>query len=290
MKPALRTALATALILMAVAGHASPASADDPPRRVLIAGDSVGFSLFPALQEAGAARGVRVETAALFGCPVVDGAPVDDDGRPFPTVPVCPVDRPAHYRAAVARFRPDVVVWISGWETSARIVDGRLFRFGTIDGNRDLARRIDEAVGWLTSAGARVVFVPLPPSAQSSAHGVPSPTNDARMVELANLIRSYGRQHPGPVSVVDLPALICPHGPPCPAEVDGVVPRPADGIHFEGPGASRLAEHIVPLVLEPPSPPLLPNGANASVTASCPPAPASTADAGRSRCTKPASG
>jgi hypothetical protein len=38
-------------------------------------------------------------------------------------------------------------VWVSGWETSARVVAGRLFRFGTIDGNRELVRRIDEAVG-----------------------------------------------------------------------------------------------------------------------------------------------
>src|SRR5262245_35759569 len=178
MTPALRAALAVTLTLAASAGHAVPASADEPARRVLVAGDSVGFSLFPALQLAGVARGVQVDTAALFGCPVVDGAPVDDDGKPFPTVPVCPVDRPTHYRAAVARFRPDVVVWISGWETSARIVDGQLFRFGTINGNRELIRRIDEAVDWLTSTGARVVFVPLPPSAQPSVHGVPSPAND----------------------------------------------------------------------------------------------------------------
>jgi len=192
---------------------------------VLIAGDSVGHSLFPALQRAGAARGVQVESAALFACPVVDGVPVDDEGKPFPTVPGCPVNRPEHYRGAVARFRPDVVVWVSSWETSARIVAGRLSLFGTIDGNRDLIQRIDEAVGWLTSTGARVVFVPLAPSAQPSARGVPSPTNDARIVELGNVLRAYSRQHSGATSVVDLPALICPQGPPCPAEVDGVVPR-----------------------------------------------------------------
>jgi SGNH domain (fused to AT3 domains) len=267
MKPGWKTALAATLILTAAAGHAGPAGADEPLRRVLIAGDSVGFSLFPALQQAGAGRGVQVETAALFGCPVVAGAPVADDGKPFPTVPVCPVDRAAHYQAAVARFRPDVVVWISGWETSARIVDGRLFRFGTIDGNRELWQRIDEAVDWLTSTGARVVFVPLAPSAQPSAHGVPSPTNDARMVELANVLRNYGRQHPDRTSVVDLPALICPQGPPCPADVEGVVPRPADGIHFEGPGSTWVADHVLPLVLEPPSPPPPPVGANAGLTA-----------------------
>src|SRR5438093_468367 len=83
---------------------------------------------------------------------------------------------------------------------------------------RELMQRVDEVVGWLTSTGARVVFLPLAPSAHPSAYGVPSPTNDARMVGLANVLRSYSRQHPGAVSVVDLPALICPQGPPCPAE------------------------------------------------------------------------
>ncbi|HEY3095224.1 MAG TPA: SGNH hydrolase domain-containing protein [Acidimicrobiia bacterium] len=268
MTPGLRAAaLATALGLVAVAGHARPALADETPRRVLIAGDSVGFSLFPALQRAGAARGVQVESAALFACPVVDGVPVDDEGKPFPTVPACPVNRPEHYRAAVARFRPDVVVWISSWETSARVVDGQLFRFGTIVGNRDLVRRIDEAVGWLTSTGARVVFVPLPPSAQPSDHGVPSPTNDARLVELTNVLRTYGRQHSAGVSVVDLPALICPHGPPCPADIEGVAPRPADGTHFEGSGATWVADRVLPLALAPPAPSPVPSGANAALTA-----------------------
>jgi hypothetical protein len=152
--------------------------------------------------------------------------PVDYEGKPFPTVPACPVNRPEHYRAAVARFRPDVVVWVSSWETSARIVAGRLSHFGTIDGNHDLIQRIDEVVGWLTSTGARVVFVPLAPSAQPSAHGVPSPANDARIVELANVLRTYARQHSSATSVVDLPALICPQGPACPAEVDASSPDP----------------------------------------------------------------
>jgi SGNH domain (fused to AT3 domains) len=166
----------------------------------------------------------------------------------------------------VARFRPDVVVWVSSWETSARIVAGRLSHFGTIDGNHDLIQRIDEVVGWLTSTGARVVFVPLAPSAQPSAHGVPSPANDARIVELANVLRTYARQHSSATSVVDLPALICPQEPACPAEVDGVVPRPADGIHFEGRGATWVADHVLPLVLEPASPSPPPSGANAALT------------------------
>lgn len=266
MTPRLSAALAAALILAATAGHTSPASADESARRVLIAGDSVGFSLFPALQQTGAGQSVQVETAALFACPVVDGVPVADDGTPFPAVPACPVDRPTHYRAAVARFRPDVVVWISSWETSARIVDGQVFRFGTIVGNRDLVRRIDDAVGWLASTGARVVIVPLPPSAQPSDHGVPSATNDTRLVELANVLRSYARRHPAGVSVVDLPALICPHGPPCPAEVEGVVPRPADGTHFEGSGAAWVADRVLPLLLEPPAPAPVATGANAALT------------------------
>jgi hypothetical protein len=257
-----------AAVLLTVASvHAAPARADDPPRRVLIAGDSVGFSLAPALQQAGAAHGVQVESAALFGCPVVVGSPVDDDGKPFPTVPSCPVDRAVHYRSAVERFRPDVVVWISGWETSARIVDGQLFRFGTIAGNRELTRNIDEAVQWLTGAGARVVMLPLAPSAQPSDHGAPSPTNDARMVGLANILRTYARQHSDAVSLVDLPALICPHGPPCPAEVDGVEPRPADGIHFEGAGAGWVAARVLPLLLQPaPPPPTAANEVNAALT------------------------
>jgi hypothetical protein len=255
------------MVAASVVGRGAPAEADNVPRRLLIVGDSVGFSLFPGFEQAGSPRGVEVESAALFGCPVVEGDPVSDDGTPFPNAPTCKVDRASHYRSVVTRFRPDVVVWIGSWETSARIVDGQLFRFGTIAGNRELTQKIDEAVHWFTDSGARVVFVPLAPSAQPSDHGVPSSTNDARITQLTNVLRIYAEHHADAVSFVDLPAMICAHGPPCPAVVDGVVLRPADGIHFEGAGPAWVADHVLPLALQRPPPPTPPaNGANAALT------------------------
>ena len=49
---------------------------------------------------------------------------------------------------------------------------------------------------------------------------------------LNELYTQYARAHSATVSVVDFAAAVCPGGPPCPRTVDGIEPRPLDGMHF----------------------------------------------------------
>ena len=44
--------------------------------------------------------------------------------------------------------------------------------------------------------------------------------------------------------------IVCPLGPPCPAEVDGVVLRPKDGRHFDGDGSNWVASHLLDRLFE----------------------------------------
>jgi hypothetical protein len=49
--------------------------------------------------------------------------------------------------------------------------------------------------------------------------------------------------------MIDLAAMMCPAGDPCPEVVDGVVLRPGDGIHFSPDGARWAGPRIVDALL-----------------------------------------
>lgn len=148
----------------------------------------------------------------------------------------------------VAQEQPDLVVWLSVWEISNRIVNGQVEKVGSIEANELLLADIDAAVARLTAGGARLVFVaPAPPAAES---GEPyDPAQAAALQRLAVLLREYARAHADTVTVVELSEIVCPSGPPCPADIGGFRPRATDGNHFEGPGAVWVAEQLFPKFL-----------------------------------------
>jgi len=57
------------------------------------------------------------------------------------------------------------------------------------------------------------------------------------------------RRHPAGARLVDIAKELCPDGPPCPAEVDGVEPRGLDGAHFDPEGSVWLARWMLPQIL-----------------------------------------
>ena len=63
------------------------------------------------------------------------------------------------------------------------------------------------------------------------------------MVLLGSLYQRYTTLHPD-VGLVDLATIVCPGGPPCPEYVSGIRLRPADGGHFQAPGAAWVAPRL----------------------------------------------
>jgi len=253
------TAAAVALAVVPVSEPAGAGAHDAPGvQRILVVGDSAADSLTPYLRQAAAPLGIEVFSAAIPGCGVIDGVTVDATGSPFIDLiydtGVCPGVAPRLQVEKVAEHEPDLVIWLSGWETwPNRILDGRMVEFGTIEGNLAIAGAVDRAVQRLTAAGGHVVMLPLAPNAFPNEYANPvDPEDTVAKQKLAGLMRSYGRHHTDTTSVVDLADLLCPGGPPCPDEVaPGIRPRPVDGYHFEGPGATWLAERILDLALAP---------------------------------------
>ncbi|MGH9051119.1 MAG: SGNH hydrolase domain-containing protein, partial [Acidimicrobiia bacterium] len=216
-----------------------------PPQRMLLVGDSVAHTLRDALAATAGAAGVAFDAAVVDGCGNAGAATADEAGVPHPFAQVCSNGIPETHQRVVGQFQPDLVVWLSVWEISNRIVDGRVDRIGTITGNQSLLAGIDASVARLTAGGARVVFLaPAPPAAESAEPY--DPEQALALQRLAALLREYARQHADRVTVVELGELLCPSGPPCPADVGGFRPRARDGNHFEEPGASWVAQQLFP--------------------------------------------
>jgi hypothetical protein len=259
----------TLVVAQAQPAFAATASqAPPPPQRILLVGDSTAETIYPYLRDAAAPRGVDVESAARIGCSVIDGDPKLDDGRPYidyyGDTTRCAALTSSEQNRLLATQHPDLVVWSSEWESwPNRVLDGQLVHFGTILGNKAILAHIDAAVTRLTAGGARVVFLPAPPRASPSVRGLPNPGGDARLVQLSKLLRSYARQHPDKVDVVDLPTILqCPTSDKCPDEVaPGIRPRALDGFHYDGDGAAWLANQLAGMLVGttprplPPGPP-----------------------------------
>jgi hypothetical protein len=140
------------------------------------------------------------------------------------------------------------VLWLSTWETSDRIVDGRLYRFGTKAGDRVVLEGLERSRQLVTANGARLVLLTNAPRAETSETQVHDPEDDREILHLNELFREFAAAHPESVTVVDFASIVCPDGPPCPEQVEGVTLRSRDGSHFDGEGPGWVAPRLLDAV------------------------------------------
>ncbi len=217
------------------------------PSKVLLVGDSLGASLVEGLQPAVENEGIGFTATVVPGCSTVGGMVADANGAPLEWSSVCN-GVPSSQADAIARQQPDVVLWVGLWEISHRYVDGKAYFFGTPEGDAMLLQQLDAARARLTAGGARLVFLTLPPGAHTD-RGDAAPEQRERPPRLNALFRRLAAQHPESVSVIDVAAMMCPAGDPCPEVVDGVRLRPVDGVHFGPDGARWAGPRIVEALL-----------------------------------------
>ena len=223
----------------------APAAA--PARRIVLVGDSLAQSLLPGLNDAAIEHGVQLFPASVPGCGVLGGQPVDLGGTTFKWSDDCENAIPKYQTARIAQYRPDVVMWLSIWDRTERIVGGRRVSPLTIEGRQAFLGLIDEAATRLTATGARLVMLTVAPAAPSDED--PNPPHDEGVVQMNRLIREYGRAHPDRVAIVDMATFLCPNGEPCPESVGGIRPRHRDGNHFEPDTAGWVARQVMPQVI-----------------------------------------
>jgi hypothetical protein len=221
--------------------------------RLLVLGDSVACSLYPGMQAVGELVGATVEQASVFGCGIASGEiTTTRDEQITPNSDRCPTMVRQAVGTAVAELQPDVVLWVSIWEKSDVVVDGKVLVSGTPEGDGEMLRRMDRALERLTADGAHVVALTVPAPAPNDAQGAANTSNaidDASYARLDSILERFAARHPDSVTLVDFARRLCPDGPPCPVTVDGERMRP-DGRHLTPTAAARAAHWLMPQIVD----------------------------------------
>jgi peptidoglycan/LPS O-acetylase OafA/YrhL len=220
--------------------------------RILILGDSTACSLYPGLKAVGDEVGAVVAQAAVFGCGMASGQITTTRGEQItPHTERCPAMVEAAQVPAIAQMRPDVVIWMSLWEKSDVIADGRTLVSGTPAGDDEMLIRMEAELARVTRYGAKVLMITDAPPAPNDAQGTNASddaVDDASYARLQSIDRRFAARHPGSVTLVDLTPRLCPQGPQCPELVDGMRMRP-DGRHFTPAAATVQATWLMPRIV-----------------------------------------
>ncbi|HLN17531.1 MAG TPA: SGNH hydrolase domain-containing protein [Acidimicrobiales bacterium] len=218
------------------------------PLRFLLLGDSISLTLGQGLSLDSVKHfGVSVIDRAKLGCDLDPTLPVMISGKPGPATPGCPTWTLAWHQL-VARYRPAVVGLLLGrWEAVDHLFGGQWVHVGEPAWDAHLVAELDQAIDVLSSTGAKVILFTMPyvdpvlPPGQT----VPFPENDPARADAYNAdVKAAARLRPKTATVVDLNALLDPHGKFA-TTVDGVVVRWSDRIHISIAGG----ELVQPVVL-----------------------------------------
>ncbi len=216
--------------------------------RILVIGDSIACSLLTGFEALSEVQGSHVDNAAVVGCGVISGTVASDSMLPRDFAERCPDLTRSLQEQAVARAEPDAIVWWSEWETAALDVDGRKVEFGTPEGDAVLRQRMEHVYDRLHRPGVPIVVLTVPPLLPSPLFPLSNPAGDTKHAHLNNLYREFAARHPGDVVVVDFARRICPSSP-CPEIVDGIKPRPFDGLHLTPASAAWAARWLWPRIV-----------------------------------------
>jgi hypothetical protein len=217
-----------------------------------VLGDSTACSLYPGMKAVGDEVGSSVAQAAVFGCGMASGDITTTRGEQItPHSERCPEMVEAAQVPAVSEMRPDVVIWMSLWEKSDVVVNGKILVSGTPAGDAEMLRRMNQTLARVTAYGAKVVLLTVAAPAPNDAQGTNNAStkaDDDGYARLDSIDRRFAALHPGKVTLVDLAHRLCPDGPPCPEDVDGLRMRP-DGRHFTPTAAAIEARWLMPQIV-----------------------------------------
>jgi hypothetical protein len=120
-------------------------------------------AFLPGLEDAAKEQGIELYPASVCGCGVIAGEPADLSGAACKWSAACERAGPGVRANATHAYQPDVLVWLSGWDRTDRI----LLSVRERDDDRRPPLRaslIDEAANRLTSTGATLVMLTSPAS------------------------------------------------------------------------------------------------------------------------------
>ena len=229
----------TPAIALAAAAQAPPTT-----KRLLIVGNSVGFSLADGFKTLPEEQRPVVFNAAFPSCLFPSGVTrVRNEREEVGRRPLADCAPP--WPDDVAQFHPDVSLLILGdFGDGAYEHDGRWLEPCTQDFDNWYRESLRGAVRTLGAPGSRVAI-----STSAYAYGFFGPSRFAKDDCVNAIDREVAAETPNTV-VVDLAAYICPTKDTCRTEQDGIELRP-DGIHFVDDSARLIASWMLPQLTAP---------------------------------------
>ena len=231
---------------------------DDRPVRVLVTGDSVGWTLTYARPIV--PPSIEMSSAALIGCGLVEGNALPG-GRIDTSGDDCD-GWPVYWQARAVATHPDVVLFVfGGWEVYDHLVDGETVRSGTPEMAELIRAGLDRGVDALLAVApeVRLALAGMPCMRERDPRlgGAGSERNDPERVAWVNSVfEEYAADLGDRATYLDLGELLCPDGE-FRERIDGVEVRP-DGSHYaDGSSAAVwtwLAERIDPFARTPVAP------------------------------------
>jgi peptidoglycan/LPS O-acetylase OafA/YrhL len=223
-------------------------------RTILLVGDSVPQRLEPNLARAAALYGYVVVSATRGSCPATGVAVVGVTGKPWGAGDVCATDVPARQNAAIARYRPALVIWWSRYELADRVdAHGRPVPFASPTYWKLQRQAFAARSAALTRDGAIVVAVAIERSGLGMATRC-APQECGPF--LRRLVSATGAQdtwnaflashRSGRVRSITIQRLVCHNNAsPCNDRLpDGTLARP-DGTHYSAEIAPVVAQAVI---------------------------------------------
>ena len=215
--------------------------------RVLVAGDSIAFTLVTAKIDDRDERLVWNRGVTIIGCGIVTGTP-SSRGVAGTSQDHC-AEWADRYAAGVKKYRPQVAtLLLGGWELFDRTVNGQHLRVGTPAMEQYLRTQLERAREILTAGGASLALLTTPclsvAKRDLGAWGETERADPDRIRWLNQVWARYATDHPDDVHLLDLAAIACPHGK-FGATIDGVTMR-TDGEHFTPEGARVVWRWLAP--------------------------------------------
>ncbi len=203
-----------------------------PPRRVLLVGDSIAFTLGVGVMDGEQNYGVEMANAGILGCAFTTKGQLQVSGVWQGQSAGCP--------NAVAQWARDersinaqaVVVELGYRDEFDWRIDGRVEHLGQPSFDAYVEGQIDRYVQVLGAGGVKVILLSVPwarPPALPDGSPAPAST-PARHSQINALLQAAARRYPGRVSVLDIDKVISP-GNQYQGMVNGKLCR-FDGIHL----------------------------------------------------------
>ena len=223
-------------------------------RTIVLVGDSVPQRLSPDLARAAAAHHYVVIAATRGSCPATGVAVVGTTGRPWGAGVACATDVPARQDAAIAKYRPALVIWWSRYEMADRVdAHGKPVAFDTSPYWALQKHAFAARTAALTRLGATVVAVQIERSGLGMSTRC-TPANCGPFLD--RLIHATAAQDTwntflashksGRVRSISIESLVCKNAKsPCDDRLPNGTPARPDGTHYAPSVAPVIARAVI---------------------------------------------